>query len=357
MAKFTFADRYAEAGLAPTAQLIISRQEPAKRIIAGITETQILDLANVYYGSTDEDLDWFRDEFTKEDASFSFVNNEREARLLAALILGELITEQESEIAILAVSVGGVRGIRIPEQSTWLQLCAEEAFNQISVADRICTNIKTKITPIQTDTLTDELAELTQINDWPTLIDLLGKIRNEALSSATKTATEITSALNDFDGQIKMMREESQMLWWLIGGHSRTFERSFTTFLPQQAALVGAVDLGLLTTYSTLGPIAIPAMLERVIASAKKTKGQQPKGLAGAVDSFTVDDLGLLVIPTQLPARLAPISFAIESARTLGIGVWHSRFNTKTGLESSIQLEPVSLAEQLYREHLLGQLL
>lgn len=357
MAKFTFADRYAEAGLEPTSQLIISRQEPAKRIIADITDAQVLDLVAVYYGSTDVDLVWFRDEFVEDDASFSLVNNEREARVLAALILGELIVEHENEVAILAVSVGGVKGVRTPEQSLWLQVCAEEALNRISVADRICTNIKTKITPTQTAKLTEELTELSQTNDWATLITLLGKIRAEALSSATKTTTEITNALNAFDDQAKMMREESQMLWWLIGGHSRTFERSFTTFLPQQAALVGAIDLGLLTTHSKFGPIAVPAMLERVIASAKKTKGQQPQGLAGAVDSFTAKDLERLAVPTKLPARLAPISFAIELARSLGSNVWHSRFQTNTGLESSIQLEPVSLAEQLYREHLLGQLL
>lgn len=69
------------------------------------------------------------------------------------------------------------------------------------------------------------------------------------------------------------MREESQMLWWLTGGYSRAFNRSFTTFSTQQAAITAAIDLGALTNSSEFGPVAIPAMLERVILTAKRARG------------------------------------------------------------------------------------
>lgn len=356
MANFTFADRYSEAGLAPTSQTIIFRQEPVNRIVSSITNDRILELVAVYYGSREINLDWFRDEFSQEDASFSLINNERETRVLAALILGHLI-DDENTIAILAVSVGRVRGWRSPPQSAWLMSDAEEAFIRLSIEARAPEKITTKITPTTNSKLTEQITALTNPLDGPTLITLLGLIRTEAQNSAKATAVQVTNALNAFDHQAKQMREESQMLWWLIGGHSKTFNRSFGSFGPQQAALVGAVDLGILTTHSEFGPIAMPAMLERVIASAKKTKAQQSQEIAAVVDSFTVEDLERLEVPTQLPARLAPITTAIELARTMGIGVWHSRFQTKTELDSSIQLEPVLLAEQLYREHLLGRLL
>jgi len=353
MVKFTFADRYAEASLEPSSQTIISRQEPAKRIVANITHTQILDLVAAYYGSSDVNLEWFRDEFVQEDASFSFVNNDREMRVLAALILAELI-DDENAIAILAVSVGSVRGLRFPTQSAWLISNAEEAFIRLSVKERVPEEITTKITPTGTPKLAEEITALVA-EDWPTLITTLGKLRTEAQLSVKNTADQVTNALDAFDRLAKLMREESQMLWWLSSGHSRTFVRSFTAFGPQQAALVGAIDLGTLTTQSRFGPVAIPAMLERVIANAKKTKGQQPRDLATAIDSFVAEDLERMGVPTHLPDRLTPVTSAIKLARTMGIGAWHSRFHTITGLDSSIQLEPVSLAEQLYREYLLGQ--
>lgn len=357
MANFTFADRYSEAGLAPTSQTIISRQEPVNRIVANITDDQILDLAAVYYGSPEINLDWFRDEFAQEDASFSIVNNERETCVLSSLILAHLINN-DNAIAILAVSVGRVRGLRAPQQSAWLMNDAEEAFTRLSVNNRAPEKITTKISPTVTPKLGEQITALGDTpEEWPTLVTILGQIRAEAQNSAKTTSSQVTTALNAFDRQAKQMREESQMLWWLIGGHSKIFERSFSTFTPQQAALTGAIDLGILTTHSEFGPIAMPAMLERVIASAKKTKTQQTRELAAVVDSFTVKDLEQLPIQVHLPALLAPVTSAIELARTMGIGVWHSRFQAKTYLDSSIQLEPILLAEQLYREHLLGRLL
>lgn len=357
MANFTFADRYSEAGLAPTSQTIISRQEPVNRIVANITDSQILELVAVYYGSSDINLDWFRDEFAQEDASFSIVKNEREACVLASLILAHLINDNNA-IAILAVSVGRVRGLRTPPQSAWLMSDAEEAFTRLSVNTRVPAKITTKISPTVIPKLSEQITALADTpEDWSTLVTTLGQIRTEAQNSAKTTAGQVTIALNAFDRQAKQMREESQMLWWLIGGYSKIFERSFSTYAPQQAALIGAIDLGILTTHSEFGPIAMPAMLERVIASAKKTKTQHTRELAAVVDSFTVEELEQLPIRVQLPALLAPVTSAIELARTMGIGVWHSRFKSKTDLDSSIPLEPILLAEQLYREHLLGRLL
>ncbi|WP_145542591.1 GTPase-associated system all-helical protein GASH [Yersinia mollaretii] len=355
MAKFTFADRYVEAGLSPTPQIIALRQGPAKLIVENIDNIQIIDLVSVFFGSTEVNLEWFRDEFFKEDISFSLVNHERETRVLAALILSDLIDE-ENAIAILAITTGSVRGLRSPLDSAWLVNYAEESLLRLSVEERQYEDVQTKVTTTSDSKLSDAIAEL-GVNDWPGLTTTLEQIRTEAQSSAKSMSTQIAKALKAFDCQVSLMQEESQMLWWLIGGHSRTFERSFSVFGAHQAALVGAVDLGALTTTSRFGPIAIPAMLERVIASAKKPKGQKIYDLGTVIDSFTVEDLEQLDVPTQLSALLAPISSAVVLARTMGIAVWQTRFQSKADLEPSILLSPVSLAEQLYREHLLGQLL
>ena len=44
MTKFSFADSYAESGLAPTGQVIAARQAPAERILGEISNNQIIDL-------------------------------------------------------------------------------------------------------------------------------------------------------------------------------------------------------------------------------------------------------------------------------------------------------------------------
>lgn len=356
MPKFTFADRYAEAGISPGAQIITARQAPAERIAVNADEKKILELVGIYYGSPGLDLSWFRDEFAKEDASFSLVNNEREARVLAALILGELVSNESHE-AILGLIVGNFVGHRPIDLAAWLVINAHEALGHLAVSGRKTGKIDTKITSTLAPKLGDEVAAIVQ-NDWAALVGALGKVRNEASSSSKTIASQTSIALNAITRRIELLNEESQMLWWLFGGHSRSLGRSFAELGRHQAALVGAVDLGDLTTATRLGPVAAPAMLERVIGMAKRAKGASASDLAGAVDGLSRDDLMRLeIFPAVLPARIAPVTAAIDLARNIGSGVWHQRFRESTGIEPSLVIEPLDLATQLYREHLLGQLL
>lgn len=355
MGQHTFADRYAEAGLSPSAQLITERSESAKRIIETITTQKILDLAEAYYESPSVDLVWLRDEFLKDDASFSLVNNEREVRVLAAVML-EQLAEKGRNPAILSVLAGNVVGNRKPAQSEWLVGSTKQAFGILSVQNRVPSAIE-KIIPTVTKDIVQEITNSASEGDTAKLGASVIKARNEAVTSAKSTSAQANKAFEEIDRQMDLLREETQMLWWLFGGHSRLLEKPFSGFDPYQAALVAAIDLGTLTDYSALGPIAAPAMLERVITLAKKIKGASTRELSTTIDSLPVAELERLQINTNLPARLAPVTTAIELARTLGEGAWHARFKSLTGFDASISFGPLPLAEQLYREHLLGQLL
>ncbi|MFJ5330736.1 GTPase-associated system all-helical protein GASH [Pectobacterium versatile] len=356
MTTYTFADRYSEAGLAPTAEKIILRDGPVRQIVKTIKGQQILDLALFYYDCSGIDLTWFRNAFVEADASFSMVNNEREARVLSALVLSELIKGHNTN-AILAVSTGSVRGLRTPPQSSWLVYQAEEAFLTCSVENRAYKHVPSKVSLTASQELIDELKSASEAPDTVTLASLLIKVRNEFHSSTLTMSKQISTALGECDHQLSLMREESQMLWWLTGGHSTTFSRSFAAFTPAQAALIGALDLGKLTTYTHLGPVAIPAMLDKIIALAKKTRTKGVVSLNTLIDSFVPEDLEQFNVFQSLPPYIAPVTAAIDFAKTMGIGAWHARFAQKTGLNASLSLEPCVMAEQLYREHLLGQLM
>ena len=342
--------------MAPTAEKILSREEPVRQIVNDIEDQQIVDLAVFYYGGSGIDLTWFRNAFVEADASFSMVNNEREARVLSALVLSELI-KADSTKAILAVSIGSVRGLRIPPQSSWLVYEAEEAFLKFSVKDRAYESITSKISPTVNQKLTEELKAASEALDTVILADLLSKVREELRSSALTVSKQVSTALKECDRQISLMREESQMLWWLIGGYSKTFSRNFAAFTPAQAALIGALDLATLTTYTHLGPVAIPAMLDKIIALAKKTRVQSAVSLSTIIDSFVPEDIEKFTVSESLPAYIAPVTAAVCFAKITGSEAWHARFAQKTSLDASLSLEPVVMAEQLYREHLLGQLM
>ncbi|WP_342620446.1 hypothetical protein [Rhodoferax sp. GW822-FHT02A01] len=82
MDKTIFADYYAELGLQTTSEIVLARTASAERIIGEINDRKIFDLVLQYYGFPNTEMTWFRDEFAKEDAAFSLVNNEREVRVL-----------------------------------------------------------------------------------------------------------------------------------------------------------------------------------------------------------------------------------------------------------------------------------
>ncbi len=69
MSNVNFADRYAEAGISPTAAIIASRQASAARISKDIAKPRVLDLVSTYYGLEGADISCLRDEFAKEDGS------------------------------------------------------------------------------------------------------------------------------------------------------------------------------------------------------------------------------------------------------------------------------------------------
>lgn len=356
MTTHTFADRYREAGLEPTAEKIHSREEPVKQIVEDIELHKIVELTMFYFGRSGLDMTWFRDEFVKADASFSMINNDREARVLAALVLSQLI-RAHNNVAILSVCVCSVRGARLPPQSSWLVLDAEEAFLKRSVAARAPKSVDAKFTPTVNQKLTEDIDAAAQSPDLTILLSLLKEVRKEAQASSVVTTKQMSGALTECQRQLSLMREESQMLWWLTGGYSKALSRPFASLLPEQAALAGATDLAMLTTYTALGPVAIPAMLDKIVAMAKKTKAQPAATLNGIVDGFSSDDREKLNIAIDSDPFITPVSSAIIQALAAGTGAWHSRFNTTTGLDASLSMAPVLLAEQLYREQLLGQLL
>ena len=356
MVNFSFADRYAEASLSPTADILEKRRKAVERIVSEIVQEQLLDLVEAYYGYMENDLSWFRDKLAEEDESFSIVNNERECRVLSAIIIGQLV-EQGNAKAILAVVAGNLAGKRTPKDGLWLVPHASDALNRLAVSERQPPQIDAKVSSTFQQKLPDEINSIVQ-GDWPAFLEGMLKIRNESQTSMRTMASQTSNVVRAMYSQIRFQREESQMLWWIFSGHSRALARSFASFTSSQAAMVAAVDLATLTTVSEIGPVAAPAMLERVINLAKRPKGRAWCRLDETIDSLAREDLQRLeIVPETVPERIAPLTEAIELARTIGLGAWHTRFAESTGVQASIELQPLELAQQLYFEHLLGQLL
>jgi hypothetical protein len=355
MSKLNFADRYAQAGLSPGGAIIAARQAPAERILKSLKLPRVFDLVQLYFGQPDLDLTWLRDEFIQEDAAFSLVNNQRECIVLAATMLETRIAAGDSQ-TILALLTTSVSGKRTVAEFGWLLDEAKAGLLRQAVAARQPAKIEPNLKiPATHPKLAEEIAAI-PANEWPGLLGNLGKIRTEATEASKAIATQASAAFGAMDKQLKYMREETQILWWLFGEHSRTLHRHFSAFQPGMAAVVAGVDLGDLTNASIFGPIAAPAMLERVLRLARPGKGQN-KSLAAVLDEASPADLQALhLFGKDQPPCIFPIMTAIERAKENSRS-WHIGFEKSTGVKAMTEFEPIELATQIYYEHLLGQIL
>ncbi|MBU9270269.1 GTPase-associated system all-helical protein GASH [Burkholderia gladioli] len=353
MAKFNFADRYAEAGIAPTAAVIASREAPAERIRKNLTSAQTFDLVGTYYGFPNIDLVWFKDQFQQEDAAFSLINNERECVVLAAAILGALVADGDDH-TIAAINVANLRGRNQPKEANWLLAAAKTAYTTRAIAARNYGTVDKNFKVMSALKLGDEITAL-PADDWPALVAALTKIRNESQDAVKAIAAKMTAAIDVVSARTRYLREDSQMLWWLIGEHSRDLDRHFSKFSPAQGAILIGTDLANLATATWLGPVAAPAMIERGL---RITDGNtdSPISLASAIDGFEASDLAKIATSrNDRPARIFPIMTAIEKAKEIGKGLWHEAYEKMTGIDTAVEFSPSDLAMQVYLEYLLGE--
>jgi len=187
------------------------------------------------------------------------------------------------------------------------------------------------------------------------LITNLGKVRAEAQAATKSVAAQVSTTLDAIRSQLALSREETQMLWWLFGEHSRTLKRHFSTLAPGAVAIFSGIELGDLTTASVFGPIAAPAMLERMLRLTKEKVKKQNLGTSLSSISST-EFQALKTFGRDQPSRIFPIMTAIELART-NQRAWREAFEKATDLNPSIEFNPIELATQVYYEHLLGRIL
>ena len=351
MSGLDFADRYAEAQLQPTAEIMAARKASAARIQENADKAQILDLVCVYYGMK-PNLDWFRDELRQEDVTFSLLAGARESVLLAALILAARI-EENDPVAILGVVAGSLMGKRAPGEFDWLLAEARSALAVDAVDARVP---RKPVLPIKHSIINNKLTqELTNAASDPAALGAaVVNLRAESQESAAHVARQVTDALERLHANARYQREESQILWWLFGEYSRSLDKPFSAFRPAQAALIGGVELAALTDASELGPVAASAVLERILRIAKRDNKAQPVTLIAAVDGLGAN-LDSINAPAPVRAEICPILTAIAKASAIGNGAWAAAFNKTTGMATDTEFEPIDLAVQVYRECLIGK--
>ena len=258
MSNINFADRYAEAGISPTAAIIELRQASATRISKDIAKPRVLDLISTYYGL--------------EGAEPHLVPRRiREGG--RKLQSGEQCAGMRSSCRRDPRGAGGDRECDPHTRD-------DRGFHRWRASSRGKPRLVRSLRPTcdqhsfdRDKDQSDRHAEPERGTPSPPSrsgrhLGNAWKVRLEEQEAIKSLATQVSNSLSPLVRQVSLMREETQILWWLFGESSRTLNKPFRSFTAPQAAVLAGLELGQLTNVTILGPVAAPAMLERVIQLA-----------------------------------------------------------------------------------------
>jgi hypothetical protein len=355
--QLNLADLYQTANISLSAEDFSARQTAFASFGKALKESQVVDLVRLYFalGDPATGSDWFRDGIASTDSRFSLAAHKREGAVLAGGLLFTSLSEGHSfpGLAVLAASIGGKRlpsvpGIDIASFETSLSnLAARKLKSQI---------YSTGFKPLGKTTVTKET--LSTAASVPALGDSVF-LSNEESHNATKLALiELQNIVKRVGDDLGEAREEIAMLWWLIGGWSRSLKRSFAEIGTPLSAVSAGFDLADLSI-RVHGPYAAEAMFARVLSGAKKQK-KNTASFAEVGDAANADVCNELRLSDETAhyADICPLSNSLAKSSEIGKGTaWHQSFVRTSHVEVTLQMSPVEIAMQAMRERLfLGNL-
>jgi len=354
VADFTFADIYKAASLSPGPDIIHLRQVSFESLRPEIDATRAVTLTRLYFGlPVPEGTNWFRDGFANSDPSFSMRENEREAAVLSACLLAAAIEDREPSAALAPLTVS-VSGTRIP--LVWPELLdfaraglLTQAIKSSRAKDASAIAVSRPLA-----SKTGQAVAAIAPNEWAKLVEVLKEISAEAANWSTKLSEQVNSALVLLTDHQAELRTEVDMLWWYVGASSRVLEIPFAKLRPALAAVMAGFDLADLT-HDAIGPVAAPALLQRLLGSQRKTQTAGTT-IKSAVDAFDQKKFGQLRLSNAVREApdIFPVLAAFSKAAEIGKSpAWHEPFRRAASVDPETALSPLELAVQVYREKLL----
>lgn len=357
---FSFADYYRVANLQPGPDIIRLRQEAFESLRSEIDIKRAVELTRLYFGLvTKETLEWFVEAFNENDPSFSLIDNQREAAVLADCLLSARIEDGlvGAGLAVLSASVNGNRSPIVDRSN--LGSIARDKLHSFSLTDRKSDAVDLKtIDVLVKSKVSNSIDECIQAPDLNKVATLIKQVSEEGIGTTTHLTKQANRVLQEMSERIDQLEEESSMLWWYVGGWSRILECPFSDLKLPLAAGMAGIDLAMLTKKAP-GPIAVPAIFYRLLTAGRK--GKMPKvSIQDMVDDFPVKHYDQLNLSSTLKnvLDLCPILTGFYLASEIGDSVaWKPAFLKQVGIDANTEFEPMELAMQVYRESLLLSLL
>lgn len=347
-----FADWYRAVSLVPKAEELQKRWQALDSFAENSAATDVAELARLFYGLPHRDEKFeerFRRPFKEADESFAMRDNLAELRVLAGAALIRHFEHGGAWAAgaALAICCTDCQGLRPPPVPGILELALKDLSRQTGALRRKAT------TPLPKLDLTEKLQAVkraVQNNQLPDLADPLTGV----LQQLVKAFGQLTDWAEEAAEERELRQEESDVLWWLTGEHSRDLGGPFSDLKAPAACLVAPKELSDLVR-ALPGPYAAEAFLDNVIRKAHPGL-KTPVSIADALASCPEECRTRLLAAESLDVvlDLCPIHLGVRKYVEMGgKKVWQTAFRTTSRIGVTEKLKPLTLAVQVYRERLL----
>lgn len=299
MAGFNLADNYRAAGLTPGPDVLRTRQEPFDKLRQAIDPQTAVDLARLYFGlPVPRGTDWFRDAFWAADASFSLIDNAREASVLAAGLLEAAVADGRVYAALSTLTTAA-GGLRQPPVRLDLLDVMRFAIHEKAVGSRQHSPVDPKHIKLPAaGQLSADLTALTQAPEIAKASALLKQVSEESAEATRTLTSQVFAVVQPLAAQVLTLREEVEMLWWYVGGWCRAFDKPFADLDLGLAAVLAGIDMAEMSRSAT-GPAAAPAIFQRILSAGRKAKATKI-AIKDAVDALPQDHVDRLKLPDVL---------------------------------------------------------
>ena len=290
-----------------------------------------------------EKLEAFHAAFKAADGDYQ--PEKRESQVLAACALVQLFKLYSlAQLAVTAASFDGAR--TTPGLPMDLVGLAEHAIKNLSSARRVRPELSKLKVSVQEFAYQPDITGFNP-SDPQTLKPVFAAMTSAVSASLKATVSGMNAAIDNMSGYMRVVDEELQMLWWLLGERSLDLDLPFDKVDGSMQPLIFARELAA-RTVSSPGPVAIEALLAR---SGLKSRGKL--SVVTAANAVSADWATTTVNNLVLSPVTTPIHFALDKRVEAGVSdAWSAHWAALCDLAADTSLPPLRLAELFYREQL-----
>jgi hypothetical protein len=271
----SFGEWYRKANIEPRNEDLVARSKAIESFTKKVDENKVAEVIRCFVRiplKGTQAMEGFTKELLSTDAAFPIENNEVEMQVLCGATLAAIL-EQPSPVAdcaaLLLISAVG-QGFRKPPIVPDVVGLARSYLSERSGALRKL-DTRRKFATFKPEQLIEAIRAGAATNSTAQLqspLEAALKALSEAINNVSAMAEHTAQVLERADG---VLLEESNIVWWVFGEHSRDIAERFSDLPSGFAAIVAGKELADLTRIVP-GPKAAPAYLDKLLDAHRNEK-------------------------------------------------------------------------------------